>query len=68
MSIETVQQIKDRLDIVDYVSRYVPDLKKSGRYYKACCPFHSEKTPSFVVNPDNQTCAALAHVPRAATC
>ena len=55
MSNEIVQQIKDRLDIVNYVSRYVPDLKKSGRYYKACCPFHSEKTPSFVVNPDNQT-------------
>jgi len=55
MSSEIVQQIKDRLDIVDYVSRYVPDLKKAGRYYKACCPFHSEKTPSFVVNADNQT-------------
>ncbi|MDW8171104.1 MAG: DNA primase [Anaerolineae bacterium] len=55
MSSEIVQQIKDRLDIVDYISRYVPDLKKAGRYYKACCPFHSEKTPSFVVNADNQT-------------
>lgn len=50
-----VQQIKDRLDIVDYIGRQVPDLKKAGRYYKACCPFHAEKTPSFVVNPDTQS-------------
>ena len=48
-------QIKDRLDIVEYVSRYVPDLKKQGSLYKACCPFHAEKTPSFVVNPANQS-------------
>ncbi|MGB7341963.1 MAG: DNA primase [Phototrophicaceae bacterium] len=49
------QQIKDRLDIVTYVQDHVPDLKKAGRYYKACCPFHSESTPSFVVNPDSQS-------------
>jgi DNA primase len=49
------QQIKDRLDIVQYIQEYVPDLKKAGRYYKACCPFHGEKTPSFVVNPDTQS-------------
>jgi DNA primase len=47
--------IKSRIDIVNYVQRYVPSLKKSGRNYKACCPFHNEKTPSFVVNPVNQT-------------
>jgi DNA primase len=50
-----VQQIKDKLDIVDYVARFAPDLKKNGRYHKACCPFHSEKTPSFVVNADTQS-------------
>ncbi|MEO1289106.1 MAG: CHC2 zinc finger domain-containing protein [Chloroflexota bacterium] len=49
------QQIKDRLDIVTYVQDHVPDLKKAGRYYKACCPFHGEKTPSFVVNPETQS-------------
>lgn len=49
------QEIKARLDIVQYVQQYVPGLKKAGRYYKGCCPFHAEKTPSFVVNPDNQS-------------
>lgn len=45
-------EIKARIDIVSYVQRYVPSLKKSGRNYKACCPFHNEKTPSFIVNPE----------------
>ncbi|MBL8153484.1 MAG: DNA primase [Anaerolineae bacterium] len=47
-------EIKARLDVVDYIQRYVP-LKRAGRSYKACCPFHAEKTPSFVVNPDRQS-------------
>jgi DNA primase len=49
-----VDEIKARLDIVAYVQQYAP-LKKAGRYYKACCPFHSEKTPSFTVNSDTQS-------------
>ncbi len=49
-----VDEIKAKLDIVAYIQQYVP-LKKAGRSYKACCPFHVEKTPSFVVNPDTQS-------------
>jgi DNA primase catalytic core len=41
-------------DIIDTISQYV-DLKKSGRNYKALCPFHTEKTASFIVNPARQT-------------
>lgn len=48
------EEIKSRLDIIQYIGQYAP-LKKAGRYYKACCPFHNEKTPSFVVNPDSQS-------------
>ena len=48
-----IQTLLARVDIVDVIDRYVP-LKKSGANYSACCPFHSEKTPSFTVSPSKQ--------------
>lgn len=48
-----VEDLLSRLDIVDVISARVP-LKKTGRNYMACCPFHNEKTPSFSVVPDKQ--------------
>ena len=47
--------IKARLNIVEVVASYVPNLSQSGRTFKAVCPFHTERTPSFIVNPERQS-------------
>src|SRR6266496_5385949 len=48
-----IQTLLARVDIVEVVDRSVP-LKKAGANYVACCPFHSERTPSFTVSPSKQ--------------
>lgn len=48
-----IDDVLDRVDIVEVIDKRVT-LKKAGRNYTACCPFHNEKTPSFSVNPDKQ--------------
>jgi len=48
-----LEDILNRVDIVELISGFIP-LKRSGRNFKACCPFHQEKTPSFMVSPDRQ--------------
>ncbi len=47
-------RIKDSADVVEIVGRYI-QLRRAGNAWKACCPFHNEKTPSFSVNPARQT-------------
>jgi DNA primase len=51
---ETLNAVRDRVDIVDLIGRHV-GLKKAGRTWKGLCPFHHEKTPSFIVSPDRGT-------------
>jgi len=48
---QIVERLRDRVDIVDLIGRYV-GLRRAGRSYKGLCPFHDEKTPSFSVSPE----------------
>ena len=49
-----IDDIKSRLDIAEVVAGYA-SLQRAGRNFKACCPFHQERTPSFIVNPERQS-------------
>jgi len=48
-----VEEIKEKIDIVNLISQYLP-LKKRGRHFLGLCPFHQEKTASFTVSPELQ--------------
>lgn len=50
---EKIDEVRSSINIVHYISQYL-NLKKEGRNFKGLCPFHHEKTPSFVVNPEKQ--------------
>jgi len=50
---DSIENLKNHIDIVDTISQFL-ELKKSGANFKACCPFHGESTPSFVVSPAKQ--------------
>ena len=52
---ETLENIRARLNIAELVSEYVPGLQRAGRNLKGRCPFHQERTPSFIVSPERQT-------------
>ena len=49
----SIENLKNNLDVVDIISQFL-QVKKSGANFKACCPFHGEKTPSFVISPAKQ--------------
>jgi DNA primase len=58
--ISIFQKINEKTDILQLVSPYVPDLKKSGKNYMGCCPFHHENTPSFSVSVEKNICKCMS--------
>ena len=53
MADNTLQDIKERLDVVEVIGSYIP-VKKSGTNFKANCPFHNEKSASLMISPQKQ--------------
>ncbi|BAG13726.1 DNA primase [Candidatus Endomicrobiellum trichonymphae] len=52
ISEDTIEKIRLSNSIDSVIREYLPDLKRAGRNWKVCCPFHNEKTPSFIVSPE----------------
>jgi CHC2 zinc finger len=50
-----VESIKGRADILTIIESYDLKVRKAGHNFKCCCPFHNERTPSFIINPDKQS-------------
>ena len=53
ISQDSIEGLKARLDVLDVISNYI-EVKKAGANFKAVCPFHDEKSPSFVISPQKQ--------------
>lgn len=52
ISPDTIEKVRSGVDILEIVREYIPTIKRSGRNWKANCPFHNEKTPSFMISPE----------------
>ena len=53
---DNIEQVKSRINVVDLIRGYI-EIKKAGANWKALCPFHSEKSPSFMISEDTGECA-----------
>jgi DNA primase len=49
---ETIDRVRDSVDIVEVIREYLPNIKKVGKDYRSLCPFHQDKKPSFYVSPN----------------